>query len=278
MKEKGLRGSNRHCVHGLCKSDSRYPEVSPSNMFFIPFPKCGVLKDGMEEWKIKEMNLKTEKCKKWVHACGRPNFTIKGVTRNTYICSLHFIGENGPTLDHPDPIKATLSNDDIETLNRRARKRSRMKSTSTPVKHKNTKEVTSITEPADDVDVDDVDDYVLPEDDSGQNDDTLRYEDEDHLLVKSQETQTQYDKYMVGALVETMIMRNDVGLGKDNSSDSSRKNYGQYDFKIIVSAEHCKYFTGVTVDQFHALYDFLGDSKMNMHYWGGKGGGNELKQ
>ena len=37
--------------------------------------------------------------------CGRKYFTIHDVKKDTYICSLHFIGGKGPTDEHPDPVK-----------------------------------------------------------------------------------------------------------------------------------------------------------------------------
>ena len=30
-------------------------------------------------------------------------------TKYSYICSLHFVGENGPTAEYPDPISAVKS-------------------------------------------------------------------------------------------------------------------------------------------------------------------------
>ena len=32
-----------------------------------------------------------------MHACGRKGFTINRITKDTYTCSLHFVGGNGPT-------------------------------------------------------------------------------------------------------------------------------------------------------------------------------------
>ena len=42
-----------------------------------------------------------------VRECGREHFAVEKVTRWTYICSKHFVGENGPTTEHPDLIPAT---------------------------------------------------------------------------------------------------------------------------------------------------------------------------
>ena len=42
-------------------------------------------------------------------ACSREFFNVKNITRNTYVCSLHWPGEKGPTAEIPDPLKASLS-------------------------------------------------------------------------------------------------------------------------------------------------------------------------
>ena len=61
-----------HCCYGLCKSDSRKPEAGVT---FIPFPKP---------------RRKFDIARRWVHLCGRKNFTVESITRCTYICSKHF--------------------------------------------------------------------------------------------------------------------------------------------------------------------------------------------
>ena len=101
------KGATKHCSSGLCKSDSRYPESMPVGIYFITFAKVGKIKDGMTEWEKNKQNEFTEKAKKWVQACGRKGFTIDKITKDTYICSLHFVGGNGPTEEDPDPISAS---------------------------------------------------------------------------------------------------------------------------------------------------------------------------
>ena len=100
-----------HCCYGTCTSDSRYNHREyMKGVRFIRFPKPynqGKMRkhDPVRE---KEQN---ERCKRWIHACGRPTsgpnaFTIKNITRETYICTKHFVGGNGPTEEHPDPAIA----------------------------------------------------------------------------------------------------------------------------------------------------------------------------
>ena len=77
-------------VTATCNSDSRYADRPHMNgVFFIPFPK--------------------PKCKIWIKNCGRKDFGIDRISRNTYVCSKHFVGEKGPTNDHPHPVPAAAS-------------------------------------------------------------------------------------------------------------------------------------------------------------------------
>ncbi|XP_067663524.1 uncharacterized protein [Haliotis asinina] len=82
-----------HCCYGLCKSDNRYKDRHDmAHIFFIPFPKP---------------KSQPEKCLRWTRACGREGFDVKSITRHTYICSKHFVGGRGPTVDFPDPVPVT---------------------------------------------------------------------------------------------------------------------------------------------------------------------------
>ena len=86
-----------HCCYGVCKSDSRKPE---DGVTFMPFPKP---------------NKYLQIAKRWVYLCARDNFTIKKITRYTYICSKHFpVGEvlnikANPTLEPYNACKPYCS-------------------------------------------------------------------------------------------------------------------------------------------------------------------------
>ena len=117
--------STKHCCHGECRTDSRYREYWPKSLVeleesgkkvFIPFPKP---------------SQDIEKCRRWIVACSREFFTEKNVSRNTYICALHWPGEKGPTDEHPDPLKANLTPAQLSQA--RAPKRKAPKSRSEPV-------------------------------------------------------------------------------------------------------------------------------------------------
>jgi len=93
--------ATKHCCYGTCRSDSRYMHLeNMKDVSFIPFPKPYAKKCDAAG---------LEKCKRWVHACRREGFNIDSVKKDTYICSLHFVGGKGPTTDQPDPIPATVT-------------------------------------------------------------------------------------------------------------------------------------------------------------------------
>ena len=100
---------NLHCIYGECKSDSRYPQMLPPGTIFIPFPKPGKIVDGMTQWEKNKQREKTEKAKRWTHACGRKGFSsVDQITRHIYICSIHFLEPITQNFDiNQDPIIAT---------------------------------------------------------------------------------------------------------------------------------------------------------------------------
>jgi hypothetical protein len=91
--------ATKHCAYGICKNDSRYHwRENMKNVFFIPFPKP---------------KTQLRKCTIWAAACKREKFGPKNVKKGTYICSKHFVGGSGPTEDHPDPIPATYTQEQV---------------------------------------------------------------------------------------------------------------------------------------------------------------------
>ena len=69
--------STKHCCWGKCKTDSRYREKWPKS--------------------LKEVEESGKKV------------TEANITRNTYICALHWSGEKGPSEEFPDQLKANFS-------------------------------------------------------------------------------------------------------------------------------------------------------------------------
>lgn len=111
----------KHCCWGNCRSDDRYKDKKYMHgVFFIPFPKPVTQLD---------------KCKTWVSLCGRKNWSVANVNKHTYICSRHFIGGNGPTADHPNPVPASGTAIEKRRAEKRARPYPRQRS-SVPVTNK----------------------------------------------------------------------------------------------------------------------------------------------
>lgn len=83
----------KHCCYGDCNSDSRYigQKSYMDGVKFIPFPKP---------------KTQLQKCQRWVRLCERKYFTVESIRKETYICWKHFVGGNGPTDSHPDPLPA----------------------------------------------------------------------------------------------------------------------------------------------------------------------------
>ena len=76
----------------------------PEETRLIRFPKVGKVKEVMTESEKKKQNELTEKAKKCVYARDKKRFTIDKITKDTYICSLPFVGKNGLTEEDPYPI------------------------------------------------------------------------------------------------------------------------------------------------------------------------------
>lgn len=264
------RGSNKHCSYGECISDSRRLSEG-SQVFFMPFWKPGNIKDGMSDAQRTVENEQTNKCKRWVNACCRKDgFSVAKVTRNTYICSLHFVGGRGPTSEHPDPVKATSSEAAIEKL---VRKRKPPKKREPVAKKKETGAETTTTPASEPLAEPPT---PAPKEDIAENTDFVI--DSSYLGAKcetseqscNKETQTVYKKYELGSKIENIILKNSlVTKLMDNTTSREHQNsYGNMSLdKVLVSGAKCLHFTGLNPNQFWMLYHWLGESKNNLNYW-----------
>ena len=89
--------ATKRCDWLKCKKDFCYPGCMVKNangdpIAFIPFPGA---------------KRNREKRERWIDACGHGDLFI--CTKDSYICSLHFVGKNGPISKNPDPIPAKVS-------------------------------------------------------------------------------------------------------------------------------------------------------------------------
>lgn len=99
------------CAWGTCNNDTRYPE-RVENVRFIPFPKP---------------KTNSAKCLRWIKACGRPHnqLNVSKIDRHKFVCSKHFEGGDGPSLDFPDPLSADGSSVQRSRSHWRQRQQSR---------------------------------------------------------------------------------------------------------------------------------------------------------
>ena len=219
-----------HCCYGLCKSDNRYPDSMPARTTFLPFPKPGKIKEGMDDWLINQEKKKIEKAKRWVHACGRKDFSsIEQITKSTYICSLHFLKNN------PDPIIATSVTEEIRKV-RQPRKRPPPPPSPSPLPP-------PPSPPAMHGEVEEVEETFV-----------------------DQSTQTDNEKVIFAAKLENKILRNSFILANDSSSEQRKTNSMSFQ-TIYHDCDTCKYFIGLFPEQFNALFEFLGPAKESLTYW-----------
>lgn len=267
------RGGTKHCCWGLCNSDSRYPERLPEGTFFIRFPKPGKDSDGMTQWQREQAKLKTEKAKRWQFLCGRSDFqNIDKITRDTYICSLHFVGGKGPTSENDEPILATLT--DEESHKRLERKRK------APAKRT---DHTAQCQPKRGRKMLHGDSSSCQ--DSAQQGDNITFEDVRGGMAESsppeckspssndKATQTMYNQYILGAKIETMIMKNDAAI-QNEPIGPEFANRMDPSF-VLEDRKNTKFLLGLFPEQFYALYNFLGPAKYNLKYWDSKGNTSE---
>ena len=291
------KGANKHCCWGNCKNDSRYPDKLPPGTFFINFPQVGKVKEKNTQWKNNQEKKKTEKAKVWAHKCGRKDFDHTKITKDTYICSLHFHGGKGPTEDNPEPILATLSSNEVVKCSRKKRKtptqREPLALPSKPKKLKPT-ENTSIDGPKAlseivCINIDTGNDEETAENNTDiNNNNDNNYDDAFHdqpetsvddnsntrTLTPSNQadksTQTEPDKLAISAKIEILVLKNEIKLLKEGigQESSSRNKRNPMSMEYIMQFEvKTRYFIGLSRKHFWDLYDFLGDAKFNLTYW-----------
>ena len=261
------KGATKHCSWGICKSDSRFIDKAPVGTFFVRFPKPGKIKDSMTEWEKGKEVEKTEKCKRWVHACGRQDFSIEKVKKDTYICSLHFIGQHGPTAENPDPILATLSGKELVRKTSKRKPPAKREFNSSKKRRKATK--------SDELETN-LEIHVqenLKSDETNLNveetacDEQLELLDETVTKMEKSTQTTDYNKQIIASKVDNVILRNELNLIATSSLSQNRHSCMDMNV-ILASPEKSMYFIGLTPKHFWSLYNFLGPAKFNLSYWG----------
>ena len=89
-------------------------------------------------------------------------------------------------------------------------------------------------------------------------------------------TQTIYDTYLLGAVIENMMMQNAMKTALNEQQVSNKNehrniNFGNMDInKILTSDKDTAYFTGLDIRQFSILFEWLSDAKNHLEYWNGE--------
>ncbi|XP_067686252.1 uncharacterized protein [Haliotis asinina] len=226
-----------HCCYGLCKSDNRYKDRHDmAHVFFIPFPKP---------------KSQPEKCLRWTRACGREGFDVKSITRHTYICSKHFVGGRGPTVDFPDPVPVTSTPSKPRP----------------PPRHRQADRVTSDTP----CEKRSVEDDVLPTKCDIQTGMDIvgpmtALGDHAYCTVKSTadaSTQTNLCFDDISTYTDDML-QNPKMLTKKLTMDNITKNN-----------KSSKFYTGLSIAMLMLVFNWLKDKAARMTYWRGQ---SETKQ
>ena len=196
--------STKHCCWGECKTDLRYREKCPKSLkeveksgrkVFIPFPKP---------------SQDIEKCRRWIVACLRQFFTENNITRNTYVCALHWPGEKGPTEEFPDPLKENFS---PAQASRASVKRKSPASRTKPVTRvKREKKIVDGQDAGEELS-----DFNLVNDELEESATYLPVNKRSVTgkMVLDEGTQIVFTKYMLSAKVETMVLNNEVSTMKE---------------------------------------------------------------
>jgi hypothetical protein len=229
--------STKHCCWGKCNSDSRYEEKLHKSLkevkasgqkIFIPFPKPS---QGIE------------KCQRWINACARKHFDIAKITRNTYICALHWPGEKGPTAEFHDPLKATFKPKEVKITSAPKRKASKDRIEPTNKKKKSICE--EVEEEGNSTSLELVEDEI-----------SLYESPSAGKTASDKESQTQYCKYMLSAIVESVVLRKEVS--KMTNEVQAVKGVSNLSYENMCNdSKVMKHFVGLTAPQFEALNNFL---------------------
>ncbi|XP_053397878.1 uncharacterized protein LOC128556500 [Mercenaria mercenaria] len=261
--------TTKHCCYGDCKSDSR--TLNNDGIFFIGFG------NGFPKPKTDR-----EKCMRWVQNCGRKYFTIANVNKDTYICSLHFVGEKGPTEENPDPIKCGT-----EVTRKRKRPAERLPY-KTPKQQR-----TERNEAAQAMMMLPMTDTISPvvSENAHEGFETVANNAPKTLFTSTgvnckpdvQEKESQTEKTVSSDIVrlkiQNRILENNLKVSsqdqfqiqkpkKQNTVEEKARVTEAFSVDTYMNDDKAfKFYTGLTCIQFLCLWDFLGDCTQKINFW-----------
>lgn len=258
--------TTKHCCFGVCRSDSRYGDRDHmKGVFFIPFPKP---------------RRYPEKCQRWLRACRREGFTVKNVTKDTYICSLHFVGGKGPTIENPDPIPATATSVQVEKMahKRKAptprhkdkadvpmKRRKRLTHNNTPSSQEAEDKPTDLHVDGDTTTAIDAATALLDlSSSSGPTAQEVLDEQNIHKMDKACQTHAKCDE-VEKLKLENKLLKKELSKMKRQNAVTQKKHTFSVD-NVKNDDKQFKFYTGLTWLQFMALWNFLGPSRDKLSY------------
>lgn len=87
----------RYCVYHSCKSREKKEIIQSctskaSNTGTVCF------------YSVPKPTTDYEKCLRWLRAINRTDIQTTNVKKHHYVCSKHFVGGFGPSINYPDPL------------------------------------------------------------------------------------------------------------------------------------------------------------------------------
>lgn len=271
------KGTTKRCCYGLCKSDTRYKSFKTNTYYFINFPKpCLEYRRKIIKSSSK-IHIKTcakcAKCDLWVKKCGRSDRgfrSIDNVTKDTYICSLHFLGESGPTEENHDPLSYQEFQYIDKSINKVSKARSSLfekyqnvgKEQADGSEYKKTNEILT-----------DAQTVMTHEEVHNITDDNVCIDEQILPIPTSEMSLTNEDKNCEGIRIDTKtieIQTDSKKMHNKNIQVKLQQNSAMEKFisSIQCNKKKCIFYTSLHFDQILALHRFLSPACENLDYWG----------
>ena len=173
---------------------------------------------------------------------------MENITRNTYICALHWPGEKRPTEEFPDPLKANFTKKEKEKASSRKRRNPVARSRTLPgaVPQKRQKLISDEDSFSSEQEVmDPPSPEIELEREASQQETSASHS-------HSQGTQTEFSKYLLSAKIDTMLLKNEVALMRGDPK-TTPKVVSSISFEAIDET----FCWPNSLTQFEALYNFL---------------------
>ncbi|CAB3991533.1 hypothetical protein AC249_AIPGENE23928, partial [Paramuricea clavata] len=248
----------KRCAWGTCRNDSRFLHLQTKNkngdpVIFYRFP-------APKRWKET-----AERRERWIIACHRgDSFVCK---KDSYICSLHFVGENGPTLEHPDPISAIKSKEKVERLHRK--RKAPKQRLGIDVSARKATKVEGNAEASEMLDLLDSDSY-----DSKLETTKEEIVASESLLLLGEDMTESSEQNDIGSIkkdesVQTNVVALDIKDYSDEMLKSSKKLMKYLFIALVDDPKKTYHYTGLSKEYLNVLYVNVKKKAKSLTMWSG---------